>query len=71
MSSLPADIRSLSIADRVELAAAIWDSVAEDASAPPLSAAQQAELDCRLANREHDPQAGNSWANVKRRILGD
>lgn len=71
MSLLPADIRNLSVEDRVELATAIWDSVAEDAVLPTLSEEQKAELDRRLASRQESPQAGDSWENVKRRILGE
>jgi putative addiction module component (TIGR02574 family) len=68
MSSLPPDIRDLSIVDRIELAVAIWDSVSEEGSFPSLTASQRAELDRRLESREQNLAAGDSWEAVQRRI---
>jgi putative addiction module component (TIGR02574 family) len=40
----------LSIDNRLDVAGAIWDSVARDAQAAPLPAGQRAELERRLAD---------------------
>lgn len=46
------EVRHLPVEQRMELAEAIWDTVAEDADvvAVPVSAAHRAELDRRLAD---------------------
>jgi putative addiction module component (TIGR02574 family) len=69
MSSLPADLLSLPAAERLQLAEALWDSVAEDQASIDLTDGQKAELDCRLDARQ-GRSAASSWADVKRRILG-
>lgn len=70
LTSLPPDIRNLDVVERIELATAIWDSVAEEGKALVLSEAQKAALDERLASRERSPDAGDTWENVRRRITG-
>ena len=69
MSSLPADLLSLPAAERLQLAEALWDSVAEDQASVDLTDGQKAELDRRLEARR-GRSAASSWADVKRRILG-
>ena len=55
------DYRSLSVAERLELVGDIWDSIADEANASPdllpLSEAEKAELDRRLANHDAHPDA--------------
>lgn len=68
-SSLPDDIRDLSVPDRIELVTAIWNSVEEDTSVDPLSEAQKRDLDRRLASREVEPDAWESWESVKKRLF--
>jgi putative addiction module component (TIGR02574 family) len=69
MSSVPADLRCLPVADRISLVEALWDSIADDQNQLELTDAQKAELDRRLAAREHR-SAASPWSEVKRRILG-
>jgi putative addiction module component (TIGR02574 family) len=69
MSSVPADIRQLPVAERITLVEALWDSIADDQSQLELTEAQKAELDRRLAVRA-GRSAASPWADVKRRILG-
>ena len=57
----------LSIDDRLAVADAIWDSVAREAGAAPLPAAQRAELDRRLADSIVRPEAVTPWEVVKSR----
>ena len=62
------DFSNLTTDERNQLAEDLWDSVAAETGGLPLTAAQQAELDRRLADLEHDPAAGESWETVRARI---
>jgi len=68
MASSPIDLRSLSIAERLALLEELWDSLASDASAAPITPELAAELDRRLADLSQSPDAGSSWADVRHRI---
>ena len=68
MHSTDLDISKLSVAERIQLAEDLWDSVAAETDELPLTAAQAAELDRRLADLERDPQAGASWQEVRARM---
>ena len=59
----------LSPADRLAVAEAIWDSVAREAEAAPLSAAERAVLETRLADSIARPDAVIPWEVVKARAL--
>lgn len=59
----------LSIEDRLAVADAIWDSVAREAEAAPLSEAQRAELERRLADSIARPDAVTPWEVVKARAI--
>lgn len=65
------DYRRLSVAQRLQLVEAIWDSIAEDAGleALPLTTAEQALLDERLADLDAHPDTGGSWPDARKRIL--
>lgn len=56
------DYRSLSVDERLQLVGDIWDSIADDANADPaalpLTDAQKAELDRRVAEYDADPSIG-------------
>jgi len=58
----------LSVSERIELAEAIWDTVAADPTSIPLPAEHQAELDRRLADLEATPGAGSAWEEVRARL---
>lgn len=62
------NITKLSVAERIQLAEDLWDSVAADTGDLELTAVQKAELDRRLADFERDPGAGESWDVVRTRI---
>jgi putative addiction module component (TIGR02574 family) len=62
------DVSKLSVAERIQLAEDLWDSVAAETGGLPLSAAQKAELDRRLADLERDPGAGEPWDVVRARL---
>ncbi len=65
------DLLKLPPAQRVEIALALWDSLADaelDALVP-LTEDQKAELDRRLATHERDPGSAIPWEQVRRDLL--
>lgn len=58
-------IDRLSVEERLALVEELWDSIAESSAAVPLSDAQRAELDRRLADHEAHPEDVVSWEEVK------
>jgi len=71
MSSISlADVLSLSVSERIQLAEDIWDSIATTAPVPGITEAQRAELDRRLKAHQENPEGGVPWAQVKQDVLG-
>ena len=69
MSSVPIEeLLKLSVAERIQLVEDLWDSIAADAEAYPLTEAQKAELDRRLAEHEADPDSAIPWEEVRERL---
>ena len=64
------DLLKLPVAERIDLAMALWDSVAEPELQAnlPLTQAQREELDRRLAEHERDPSSAIPWEEVQRRL---
>lgn len=64
------DFSHLTAAERIQLAQDLWDSLepTEIDEAVPLTEAQQAELDRRLAELERDPEAGIPWERAMAEI---
>jgi len=58
----------LTPSEKILLAEELWDSVASDEQLFPLTEAQKAELDARLAKYSINPEEGDSWENVRNRI---
>lgn len=67
--SHPFDFSQLTPAERILLAEDLWDSVTAEQDAPPLSTAQQEELQRRLAAADQGDMTYFSWLDVKRRLL--
>lgn len=65
-----ADLGRLSAAERIQLAEDLWDSVAAERDAVPITDRQRQELDRRLAEHDADPDAGTPWESVRARLLG-
>lgn len=63
-----ADILQLSVAERLDLVEAIWDSIAATPELLPLTEGQRAELDRRLGAYDEEPGAGAPWSSVRERI---
>ncbi len=58
-------IAQMSIEDRLALAQAIWDSVTTDLERQPLTEAQRAELERRVAAADANPGEGAPWETVR------
>ena len=61
-------IRALTVAQRIAVADAIWDTLRES-DLPPLSDAVKAELERRAADAVAHPEAGIPWEVVKAKAL--
>ena len=64
------DIKALTIPERIILVDEIWDSIAADTEAMPLTPEQRDEIDRRIDEWEASPKVGSSWEEVKARIQG-
>jgi putative addiction module component (TIGR02574 family) len=65
---LKVEISQLSIAERIQLAEDLWDSILDRQDEIELDRGQQQEIDRRLAQHRQDPNAGSSWETVKQRL---
>ena len=61
------EITRLSPDERLTLIAQLWDSLDDDQV--PLTAAQQAELERRLATLEHDRSESVTWEALKAELV--
>jgi putative addiction module component (TIGR02574 family) len=68
MSTQLEEILQLSVAERIQLAEDIWDSIAADPGALPLSAAERRELDRRLESYAQNPGEGIPWEDLKEKV---
>jgi putative addiction module component (TIGR02574 family) len=62
-------IDRMSVAERLALAEAIWESIAPQIEAAPLTDAQKAEIDRRLTAHEANPGAAIPWEEVEAAAL--
>ena len=60
-----AEIRKLSLAERILLLENVWDSIADEPEAWELTQDQQDELDRRVAAYDANPQNTFTWEQVK------
>jgi putative addiction module component (TIGR02574 family) len=58
-------IDRLGVEERLALVEEIWDSIAADSAAVPLTEAQRSELDRRIAKHEANPDDVVPWEDVK------
>lgn len=68
MSIVRKEIRSLSVADRLQLLEEIWDSLVETPEAVPVTDEQRKELERRRRAHARNPSAAKSWAEVRARL---
>jgi putative addiction module component (TIGR02574 family) len=64
--SLLAKVSSLSPADRLELIGVVWDTLSPNDL--PVTDAERALLDARLADMERNPDDQSPWPEVKARL---
>ena len=64
------ELLKLPVSERIDLAMALWDSIAEPELQDqlPLTEGQKAELDRRLAEHDRDPSRAIPWEEVERRL---
>ncbi len=62
-------IDRLSVDERLQLVEELWDSIADEVEASPLTEAQRQEVDRRWAAHMANPQAAVPWEQVKAEIL--
>ena len=63
------DFSLLTVAERIQLAEDLWDSLAEAPEVLALTDAQRDELDRRLAAHRADPDAAISWESLRQELL--
>jgi putative addiction module component (TIGR02574 family) len=68
MSTQLSEILQLTIAERIQLAEDIWDSIAAFPEAIPLTDAQKEELDRRLQAYAKNPNEGISWDELRDKL---
>jgi putative addiction module component (TIGR02574 family) len=62
------DVNQLTIPQRLELIALLWDSIPDSMEALPIPAWHQQELERRLAAADAAPEAGIPWKQVNDRL---
>ena len=68
MSTVRLEIRSLSVADRLQLLEEIRDSLVETPDAIPVTDAQRTELARRRRAHARNPSAAKPWAQIRARL---
>ncbi|MBN2423426.1 MAG: addiction module protein [Calditrichaceae bacterium] len=66
--NLLSQIKKLSISERILIVEDIWDSIAFSNEQLPITDEQKSDLDQRLADYKENPDDGDSWSEVKKRI---
>ncbi len=69
MNKPQVDFSDLTVAERIQLAEDLWDSVSDAPELLELTDAQRSELDRRLAAVEADPDAVVSWSELRQELL--
>jgi putative addiction module component (TIGR02574 family) len=63
---LISQVRSLSIAERIELIGVVWETLS--LSEVPVSTEEKVLLDARLADMEQNPDDQSPWSEVQARL---
>ena len=63
------EFRKLSLEQKLALLHSLWDEVATEAEARPLSDEEQRFLDERIRALESDPRPDRDWASVRDELL--
>jgi putative addiction module component (TIGR02574 family) len=67
-SSSDLDIRQLSVAERLDLISALWDSIPNSLEELPVPEWHREELERRLADADANPGASIPWEEVMERL---
>ena len=67
-SLLNVEINQISIAERIQLAEDLWNSILSSPESLPVTDNQKQELDYRLEAYRQEPESGDSWQVVKERL---
>ena len=67
-TSLVAEALKYDISERILIVEDIWDSIAKNPEALPVTEAQKQELDKRLKAYHKNPDAGSPWEEIKQNI---
>jgi putative addiction module component (TIGR02574 family) len=62
------DFSHLTVAERIQLAQDLWDSVADAPEMLELTDAQRAELDRRLAEHRANPDDAIPWEDLRKEL---
>ena len=65
----PNDLRALPVAERLQLIEDLWDSIEAESEGLPLPDWHRGEIDRRMDALESGTSVGNSWPEVRERIL--
>jgi putative addiction module component (TIGR02574 family) len=73
--SMPAasqlDVDRLSVSERLDLIATLWDSIPDALDALPVPAWHLKELESRLSAADAAPDAAIPWEDVRRELRGE
>ncbi len=64
------EVAHLTVPERLDLIALLWDSIPDSADGLPVPEWHQQELERRLKAAEAEPHLGISWHEVKSRLRG-
>lgn len=63
------DIQSLSTQERIQLAEQLWDSIRDKSNEIEVTPEQIKLLESRLESLQSDGELGDTWENVKARVV--
>jgi putative addiction module component (TIGR02574 family) len=62
------ELLKLSVPERIQLAEDLWDSIATEPDALPLTESQRTEIERRLAEHDRDPESAIAWEEARARL---
>lgn len=65
-----AEIRKLSVPERLQLVGEIWDSILDAPELLPVSDELARELQQRLEAHRASPESSESWESVEQKVFG-
>ncbi|MDX6558940.1 MAG: hypothetical protein QOF72_1989 [Blastocatellia bacterium] len=59
-------VKSLPLAERIEIVEALWESITQEGYEPPVTSEQAAEIDRRVEAHRRNPNDVVSWESIKK-----